>query len=397
VGLGVALAGLYLILQVVALAATDAFARAYARLSYLYRTGQRIRASLDVSEVLSQVARDATVLGRGQYGLAVVQEGNDGGFIIKAGYDHKQGAVTQHHRKMDEWFLHRVTASRESLATTGAAEPYRSLFGFADDEGEIGLLGVPLNLADKVIGIIIVVRVSRPFAFTAREINMVEELAEQAAMAIEQANLLTRVRSYASELELSYDSTLKALMAALDTKDAVTEGHSERVAHLTVAVARELGIPEEQLTDVERGALLHDVGKIGVPDSVLRKPQALSRKEWQAMQKHPLLSGILVSKVGVLEGALPILLYHHERYDGQGYPFGLLGDKIPLEARIFAVVDAYDAMTSDRPYRAALPHQEAMAEIVSNAGTQFDPAVTEAFAAVVERMHAGDKEAKEAA
>jgi HD-GYP domain-containing protein (c-di-GMP phosphodiesterase class II) len=158
-----------------------------------------------------------------------------------------------------------------------------------------------------------------------------------------------------------------------------------------------MGIPEERLTDVERGALLHDVGKIGVPDSVLRKPQALSRKEWQEMQKHPLLSGILVSKVGVLEGALPILLYHHERYDGQGYPFGLLGDKIPLEARIFALVDAYDAMTSDRPYRAAMPHQEAMAEIIANAGTQFDPTVTEAFTAVLERIHAADDGAKEAA
>ena len=205
-------------------------------------------------------------------------------------------------------------------------------------------------------------------------------------MAVEQASLFAKVRAYASELELSYDTTLKALIAALDAKDAVTEGHSERVANLTVAMAREMNIPEEKLIDIERGALLHDVGKIGVPDAVLRKPRTLSRREWQAMQRHPLLAGLLVSKVGFLEGALPILLYHHERYDGRGYPFGLAGDRIPIEARIFAVVDAYDAMTSDRPYRKAVPHEEAVAEIVANAETQFDPAVVRVFQEVVEKI-----------
>jgi HD-GYP domain-containing protein (c-di-GMP phosphodiesterase class II) len=166
------------------------------------------------------------------------------------------------------------------------------------------------------------------------------------------------------------------------------------VAKLTVAIAREMNVSEEKLVDIERGALLHDVGKIGVPDAVLRKPRTLSRREWQTMQRHPLLAGVLVSKVGFLEGALPILLYHHERYDGNGYPFGLAGDRIPIEARIFAVVDAYDAMTSDRPYRKAMPHEEAVAEIVANAETQFDPAVVEVFQEVIERTPlAGEEEA----
>jgi HD-GYP domain-containing protein (c-di-GMP phosphodiesterase class II) len=205
---------------------------------------------------------------------------------------------------------------------------------------------------------------------------------------VEQANLFAKVRAYASELEMTYDTTLKALSAALDAKDAVTEGHSERVAHLTKAIAREMNVPEEKLVDVERGALLHDVGKIGVPDAVLRKPRTLSRREWQAMQRHPLLAGILVSKIGFLEGALPILLYHHERFDGGGYPFGLSGDRIPLEARIFAVVDTYDAMTSDRPYRKAVGRAEAIKEIVSNSGSQFDPAVVEAFLRIVAQLPA---------
>jgi HD-GYP domain-containing protein (c-di-GMP phosphodiesterase class II) len=173
-------------------------------------------------------------------------------------------------------------------------------------------------------------------------------------------------------------------MAALDAKDEVTEGHCERVARLTLHLARDMGVPEQQLIDIERGALLHDVGKIGVPDAVLKKPKELNDGEWEAMRKHPLLAGLMVSKIGFLEGSLPILLYHHERYDGTGYPFGLMGDKIPLEARIFSIIDAYDAMTSDRPYRAAMTHEAAMEEVVANSGLQFDPDVVAAFERLME-------------
>jgi len=211
-------------------------------------------------------------------------------------------------------------------------------------------------------------------------------VAAQAAMAVEQALLFSKVRRYAEEVELSYDSTLKVLMAALDTKDPTTSGHSERVTRLTVELAKEMGVPRERLIDIERGALLHDVGEIGVPDEVLRKPASLDNAEWEAVQKHPLLAGLMVSKVDFLEGALPILLYHHERYDGSGYPFGLDGKAIPIEARIFGVVDAYDAMTSDRPYRHAMPHALAMREIQAQAGIQFDPEVVEAFLRVIERF-----------
>ncbi len=262
---------------------------------------------------------------------------------------------------------------------------------FADDlrlEGQVSVLCVPLSVHERVVGALGVLRPAKMGRYSSDETRQVKELADQAVMAVEQALLFAKMRSYADELEMSYDTTLKVLMAALDTKDDATEGHCERVAKLTAQLARQMDVPEDALVDMERGALLHDVGKIGVPDAVLKKPKELNDSEWEAMRKHPLLAGVMVGKVGFLEGALPILLYHHERFDGRGYPFGLAGDKIPLDARIFSVVDSYDAMTSDRPYRRAMSHDEAMDEIAANSGTQFDPGVVSSFEAMMgEKPH----------
>ena len=243
------------------------------------------------------------------------------------------------------------------------------------------------------IGVVTAVRDSTDGPFRASEVRMMEEMAAQGALAVQQSRLFTKVRRYADEVELSYDNTLKVLMAALETKDATTQGHSERVSRLTVAVAKEMGIPDDRLVDIERGALLHDIGKIGVPDEVLKKPASLDDQEWEAMRKHPLLAGLMISKVEFLEGVLPILLYHHERYDGGGYPFGMERETIPLEARIFTVVDSYDAMTSDRPYREAMTPAAAVREIQRNAGTQFDPRVVEAFTRVISRLEPALKKA----
>lgn len=378
------LAILYVVIQLGAFGMTRALSKDHARLAYLYETGEHVRSSLDLQEVLTQIVRDATVMAQGQYGLVCLLEPDSGDLVARSSYDHEKGSVSLHHTKMDEWLFHRVVATGKTSVANQKTMRYGPIFG--SDIRDMSIVCVPMTLRSKVNGVIAVLRRSANDGFGKAETKLLEELAGQAAMAVEQANLFAKVRAYADELELSYDTTLKALTAALDAKDAATEGHSERVANLTVAIARELQVDEEKLVDIERGALLHDVGKIGVPDAVLRKPRTLTKREWQAMQRHPLLAGLLVSKVGFLEGALPILLYHHERYDGRGYPFGLAGDRIPLEARIFAVVDAYDAMTSDRPYRKAISHEEAVQEIIANAGTQFDPAVVEVFRNVIERV-----------
>jgi response regulator RpfG family c-di-GMP phosphodiesterase len=186
------------------------------------------------------------------------------------------------------------------------------------------------------------------------------------------------------KLDDSYRTTLEALATALDARDAETLGHSARVAAYTVAVGRRMGLSEEGLTDLYRGALLHDVGKIGIRDAILLKPGKLTSEEWQEMRKHPEIGARMLEGIAFLEKAIPIVLCHQERYDGKGYPERLKGEAIPIGARIFSVVDTLDAMTSDRPYRRALPYERARREILRFSGTQFDPAVVEVFLSIPE-------------
>ena len=184
------------------------------------------------------------------------------------------------------------------------------------------------------------------------------------------------------DLEESYESTLQALVTALDFRDNETQGHSFRVVEYASKVAEAIGVGEPELTWIRRGAILHDVGKIGVPDAILRKPGKLDADEWIEMRKHPEMGYRMLKHIKFLKPALDIVLCHQERFDGSGYPRGLEGEGIPLGARIFAVVDTFDAMTSDRPYRAALTIEVAREEINRFSGAQFDPHVAEAFLAI---------------
>jgi response regulator RpfG family c-di-GMP phosphodiesterase len=182
-----------------------------------------------------------------------------------------------------------------------------------------------------------------------------------------------------NELEDTYRTTLEALGSALDTRDVGTHAHSRRVVGYSLTLARRHGLPDSQFRDIEHGVLLHDIGKIGIPDGILLKPGPLSADEWKIMRTHPDLGRRLVERIPFLRGAVPIVYHHHERWDGTGYPIGLRGEMIPLGARIFAVADAFDAMTFDRPYSVAISFDAARSEIARCAGTHFDPKVVENF------------------
>lgn len=180
-------------------------------------------------------------------------------------------------------------------------------------------------------------------------------------------------------IELTYDETLEALGAALDLRDNETGGHSCRVSLACLAMARAMGLPSERLKNIARGSYLHDIGKIGIPDAILLKPGKLTPEERLVMESHARIGYELVCRIAFLAGAAEIILTHQERFDGTGYPQGLAGGEIPIGARIFAVADTLDAMTSDRPYRKALPFAEARAEIMRESGRQFDPKVVTIF------------------
>ena len=210
-----------------------------------------------------------------------------------------------------------------------------------------------------------------------------EALAIQAAIAIDNATLFRKLQESNIELTLAYDTTIEGWAKALELRDSETEGHTQRVAELTLKVACALGIREDELDHVRRGALLHDIGKMAVPDSVLMNPGALTDEEQQIMRRHPAFAFDLLSPIHYLRPALDIPYCHHERWDGTGYPRGLKGEQIPLAARIFSIADNWDALVSARRYREAWPQEKVAQHIRSLAGTQFDPNLVDIFLATV--------------
>jgi putative nucleotidyltransferase with HDIG domain len=213
-----------------------------------------------------------------------------------------------------------------------------------------------------------------------------QTLANQAAIALERSILLSESLQQAkqleaayAELENTYDQTLTALMSALDARDRETEGHSTRVSRLTCLLAEEIGLRGQQLKALERGALLHDIGKIGISDTILHKPGKLTDEEWKIMRNHPNIGARIVEGILFLQDTLPIIRHHHERWDGSGYPAGLKKEEIPIQARIFAVADVFDALTSRRIYRNQSSPEEAIQYMKEQAGTLFDPSIVEAL------------------
>jgi len=203
-------------------------------------------------------------------------------------------------------------------------------------------------------------------------VDFLNALANQAAIAINNAILF-------NDLRLAYETTLEGWSAALDLRDRETEGHTQRVTEITEKIAESMGISGDKLLNIRRGALLHDIGKMGIPDKILHKRGPLTKREWQIMRKHPQFAYDLLYPIAYLRSALDIPFCHHEKWDGSGYPRGLKGEEIPLAARVFAIVDVYDALTSNRPYREGWTKDETLKYIVDQAGKHFDPLITEIF------------------
>lgn len=240
------------------------------------------------------------------------------------------------------------------------------------------LFATPLVVKGQLLGVL---QVGRRSHFEPEQdwLGFLEILAGQAALAIDAGRLYEDLSRSNMELALAYDSTIEGWSRALDLRDRETEGHSTRVTGMTLKLARDAGIDDPDLVHVRRGALLHDMGKLGVPDAVLFNPGRLSEEEWQLMEKHPVYAFEMLSPIDYLRPALDIPWCHHEKWDGSGYPRGLTGEQIPLSARLFAVVDVWDALNSDRPYRPKWPEKQIYSHIEAEAGSHFDPASVELF------------------
>ena len=249
------------------------------------------------------------------------------------------------------------------------------------EESFVSYFAAPLMNKGQVLGVLEL--------FTRTRIDPDEEwyeffdaIADQAAIAIGDAAMFDDLRRRNVDLRLAYDATLEGWSRALDLRDHETEGHSRRVTEMTLQLARQLALREDELIQVRRGALLHDIGKLGVPDAILLKPGPLTEEEWVIMRKHPTYSYDLLSPIAYLRPALDVPYCHHEKWDGSGYPRSLRNTQIPLAARIFAVVDVWDALSSDRPYRSGWPESRVREHIAAGAGSHFDPEVVAAFLAM---------------
>ncbi len=238
--------------------------------------------------------------------------------------------------------------------------------------------GVPLISKGSVKGLLEMFHRS-PFKVDESWLEFMETLSGEAAIAIDNVQLFENLVRSNNDLMMAYDATIEGWSRALDLRDKETEGNTRRVTEITVRLAQAFGFQGQNLTYIRWGALLHDIGKMGIPDNILFKPGALSEDEWEVMRKHPDYAFGLLSQIAFLHPALDIPYCHHEKWDGSGYPRGLIGEKIPLVARIFAVVDVWDALTSDRPYRKAWPREKTIQHIKSGSGTHFDPQVVTSF------------------
>jgi len=263
-----------------------------------------------------------------------------------------------------------------------ATDPIFSRPSMVSTEGFVSYCALPLVAKGQIQGVLEVFhRDSR--VFDADWCGYFEVLGGQAAIAIDSAMMFESLQKQNAELTIAYDVTIEGWARALDLRDKETEGHSRRVSELTVQLAREFGIPDKEIVHIRRGALLHDIGKLGVPDNVLRKPGPLTDDEWVIMRKHPQYAYEWLCPVEFLKRALEIPLCHHEKWDGSGYPQGLAGEAIPLPARLFAIVDVWDALTSDRPYRAACTAEKTLEHLQSQSGVHFDPSIVETFVRLI--------------
>jgi putative nucleotidyltransferase with HDIG domain len=356
------------------------------QLGALMGVGHAINSSLGLGRVLEQVMDTLIALMRAERGFLMLREPS-GQLSVRMARGITQFNADEEILKVSNSIMKKVAASGESILTTNAQQDPRF-------ENQVSvaayhlrsILCAPLKLKNDLIGVIYVDNRAHAGIFRDGDLALIDAFANQAAVAIHNARLFEdlkksnfQLEAANLELEIAYEATLNGWVRALDLRDKETEGHTQRVTVLTERLARVMGVEGVDLVHVTRGALLHDIGKMAIPDGILLKPGQLTDDERILIQKHPVYAYEMLSPIEFLRPALDIPYCHHEKWDGTGYPRGLRGEDIPFSARIFPIIDVWDALTSDRPYRKGMPQNVVFQHIQADSGKHFDPRVVNAF------------------
>jgi putative nucleotidyltransferase with HDIG domain len=351
----------------------------YDRLELLYRLSQAFNSSLNLDEVLNRVIDEVLSAIRAERGFVMLaRPDNTLAFQVARGIDHQ--TINDPDFQISRSIVERVQREGCPVLTLNAQEDDR--FSATNSVVALGLrsiLCVPLKIKDRVTGIVYVDNRMKTGLFTQQELELLSSIASSAAIAIENAELFNGIQQSKKDLEVAYDKTLVGWALALELRDYETKGHSLRVTEMTERLAQVMGMSGTLLIDTRRGALLHDVGKMGIPDNILLKTGPLTPDERDFMKRHTTFARDMLQQIDFLRSAIDIPYCHHEKWDGTGYPQGLSGDQIPLAARLFAVVDVWDALASNRPYRPAWPKPKVSDYIQEQTGQHFDPQVVRAF------------------
>ena len=352
------------------------------QLGALMGVGQAINSSLGLNGVLEQVMDTLIELMRAERGFLMLR-GSTGELSVRIARGIAHVNLEEESFKVSRTIVRRVAESGEPILTTNAKDDPRFVGQVSVAAFQLrSILCAPLKIKDHLIGVLYVDNRARAGIFQEPDLGLIKAFADQAAVAINNAQLFDDLQEKNRELEEAYQATLEGWVQALDMRDKETEGHTQRVTILTQRLARSMGISDEEMVHITRGALLHDIGKMAISDKILLKPDKLTEEERAVMQKHPEYAYEMLKRIEFLLPAIHIPYCHHEKWDGTGYPRRLKGEEIPFSARIFPVIDVYDALISDRPYRSGLPVDEVMEMIRKDAGTHFDPQVVEAFLAM---------------
>ncbi len=339
----------------------------------LREIGTVINSTLKENEIMKRTIESITKLLHSESGSLLILDEKSKELYFDVAHGEKGDEIKRIRLKLGEGIAGWVAKEGKPLIVNDVQSDKRH-YRKADEASQYvtrNILCVPVKIKGKVIGVIEAVNKINGL-FTKGDLSILTYLADQVAIAIDNAKLY-------EELKRTFLDTSEALAEAIEQRDPYTGGHTRRVLNYSVAVAREMNLSEEEIENLKLAAILHDIGKIGVEDRILRKQGPLNEEEFESMKKHPEIGAEIIKRISSLKGVIPGILYHQERYDGKGYPSGAKDGEIPLSARIIAVCDTFDAMTTDRPYRKGLGVQAALEELKKFAGIQFDPDVVNGF------------------